>query len=83
MFKSLRPWLPAVLLCSPLAAHADSVPYGDFWLIHQQGSLYKNEVFIIDGDPANIYDRKNGVRSLGVYRLYEEGAKPTFTAYDV
>ncbi|WP_315810228.1 hypothetical protein [Pseudomonas sp. C9-3] len=82
MFKPLRPWLPAQLLCSPLAAQAEG-PSGDFWLIHQQGSLYKNEIFVIDGDPANIYDRKNGVRSLGVYQFYEEGAKPTFTAYDV
>ncbi|WP_047337052.1 MULTISPECIES: hypothetical protein [Pseudomonas] len=83
MLTSLRPWLPALLLCSPLAAQAQSAPAGDFWMIHHQGSLNKNEVFIVDGEPSNIFLRKGGVRSLGVYQLYEEGGKPTMTAYDV
>lgn len=83
MTISLKHGLAALLCCGAVTAQAEPSSVGDYWLIHQQGGMYKNEAFVVDGEPANIFQRPGGIRSLGVFRLYEEGAKPTMTAYDV
>lgn len=83
MIAFTRHILPAVLLCNALAAQASDVQMGDFWVVHYQGGLGKHQVFIADGDPNNIFSRPGGLKSLGVYQLYEEPGKPTFTAWDV
>ncbi|CAI8878414.1 MULTISPECIES: hypothetical protein [Pseudomonas] len=83
MIAFTRQLLPAALLCSALGAHASEVLMGDFWVVHYQGALGKNQVFIADGDPNHIVNRPGGAKSLGVYQLYEEPGKPNFTAYDV
>lgn len=75
--------LPVAILCNILAAQASDVQMGDFWVVHYQGGLGKNQVFVADGDPNNIFSRPDGAKSLGVYQFYEEPGKPTFTAYDV
>lgn len=83
MIAFTRQLLPAALLCSALAVQAGEVQMGDFWVVHYQGGLGKNQVFIADGDPKNIFNRPGGAKSLGVYQLYEEPGKPNFTSYDV
>ncbi|MBF4211201.1 hypothetical protein EI533_26265 [Pseudomonas donghuensis] len=83
MIAFTRQLLSAALLCSALGAHASEVLMGDFWVVHYQGALGKNQVFIADGDPNHIVNRPGGAKSLGVYQLYEEPGKPNFTAYDV
>lgn len=83
MIAFARQLLPAALLCSALAAQASEVLKGDYWVVHYQGVLGKNQVFIADGDPTHIVNRPGGAKSLGVYQLYEEPGKPNFTAYDV
>ncbi|UVL21729.1 hypothetical protein LOY44_12800 [Pseudomonas sp. B21-044] len=75
--------LPVAFVCNVLAAQASDVQMGDFWVVHYQGGLGKNQVFVADGDPNNIFNRPGGAKSLGVYQLYEEPGKPNFTAYDV
>lgn len=75
--------LPLALLCSALSAQASDVLMGDYWVVHYQGGLGKQQVFLADGEPKNIFARPGGAQSLGVYRLYEEPGKPNFTAYDV
>ncbi|MBB1594648.1 hypothetical protein [Achromobacter sp. UMC46] len=83
MHSSFRYLLPALLLCGPLSAQADNVLNGDFWIIHHQGKLSANELFVADGDPAHIFERSGGVQSLGVYQVYENAGKATLTSYDV
>ncbi|BAQ81238.1 hypothetical protein [Pseudomonas sp. St29] len=83
MIAFTRQLLPAALLCSALAAQASEVLKGDYWVVHHQGALGKNQVFIADGDPTHIINRPGGAKSLGVYQLYEEPGKPNFTSYDV
>lgn len=36
--------LPVALLCNVLAAQASDVQMGDFWVVHYQGGLVKNQV---------------------------------------
>lgn len=78
-----RQLLVALFLSSPLVAYAQNMPTVDVWLVHQQGELSKNEVFLVDGDPDHIVKRAGGVRSLGVYRVSEESALRRLTSYDV
>ncbi|MDH1102323.1 hypothetical protein N5C37_14485 [Pseudomonas mosselii] len=62
--------LPVALLCNVLAAQASDVQMGDFWVVHYQGGLGNNQVFVADGDPNNIFDRPGGAKSLGVYQYF-------------
>ncbi|CUI39233.1 hypothetical protein [Achromobacter xylosoxidans] len=83
MHSSFRYLLPVLLLCGPLRAQADDAVVGDFWIIHHQGKLSANELFVADGDPGHIISRSAGVQSLGVYQVYESAGRATLTSYDV
>jgi hypothetical protein len=82
MRYSLRLVLPALVLCSSFSAHAERTLIGDFWLIHHQGEMGENSLFVADGDAAHIIDRAGGIKSLGVYQVYEETGSE-LTAYDI
>ena len=79
---SLRLVLPVLILCSSFPAYADNVLIGDFWLIHHQGDMGKNELFIADGEGTHIINRPGAIKSLGVYQVYEETGGG-LTSYDV
>lgn len=74
--------LPILLMCSP-ASYANNEVVGDYWLLHQQGTLHHNAMFVADADPAHIVPRGNNVRSVGVYALFESASQPDLTSYDV
>ncbi|WP_236209401.1 hypothetical protein [Pseudomonas tohonis] len=78
---SPRLLLPALLLSSSVTAHAEQL-VGDYWIVHHQGDLGVNELFVADGDAAHIVDRPGGIQSLGVYQVYEKTGKK-LTSYDV
>lgn len=78
-----RRLLVAVLLSSPLFASAQNSIMLDIWMVHHQGDLGKNEVFLVDARPDQILDRGKGVRSLPVYQIHEDRALSDFTKYNV
>lgn len=75
--------LVALLLLSPLPAGAQDKVMVDIWMVHHQGDLGTNEVFLIDARPSEILDRGKGVRSLALYRIYEDSTLRNMTTYDV
>jgi len=82
MRVSPRHLLPALLLCSPLLAHATTQQSGDYWMIYKQGGANTHEIVVADGDPAHMAKADNGSVSLVVHRLYEGIDKPVMTTYD-
>lgn len=78
-----RRLLVALLLSSPLSAAAQNAIMLDIWMVHHQGDLGTNEVFLVDARPDQILNRGKGVRSLALYRLYEDSALRDMTTYDV
>lgn len=78
-----RRLLVALLLSSPLLASAQNTVTLDIWMVHHQGDLGKNEVFLVDVRPGQVVDRGKGVRSIPVYRMYEYKVLSDFTKYIV
>lgn len=83
MRDSARQLLVALLLSSPLAAGAQDMPSVDAWMVHHQGDLGTNEVFLIDGRPEQILKRAGGVRALPVYRISQEEMLRNLKTYEL
>lgn len=78
-----RRLLVALLLSSPLSAAAQYEVTVDLWMVHHQGDLGTNEVFLTDARPSQIIDRGKGVRSLPIYQISEKSPLSQVTKYYV